>query len=147
MAVLVSDVGNREDRLSIQRALDTDAILVACRELVIVHRQAGDVRGVDGPARCGTACEGNTRVDKLNAVQSDAQAERNIGAGVVHVVALNALVHHAEAAADNSLASAGEVVGKSYARTKGCPVIVDQALRNAVLPGDADSIQVERDAR
>ena len=76
----------------------------------------------------------------------DLEAERNVRAGVVHVVALNALVHDAEAAANDRLAVAGQVIGKAETRTKVRPVIVHEALRNAVLFGDADAVQVERNA-
>ena len=68
------------------------------------------------------------------------------GTGVVHVVALNALVHDAEAAAHDRLAAAGQVIGEAEARTEVRPVIVHQALGNAVLSGDADAVQVERNA-
>src|SRR5207249_1522081 len=66
----------------------------------------------------------------------DVQAERNIGTGIVHVVALDALVHDAKAAANNGLAPAVEVVGKAEARTEGSPVVIHQAFGHAVLAGN-----------
>src|SRR5206468_8791095 len=77
----------------------------------------------------------------------DVQAERNIGTGIVHVVALDALVHDAKAAANNGLAPAVEVVGKAEARTEGSPVVIHQAFGHAVLAGNPDAIQVERNTR
>ena len=74
------------------------------------------------------------------------QAEWNVWSGVVHVVALNALVHDAEPATDNSLAAAAHVVGKSETRTKCCPVIVDQAFGHAVLARDTDAVEIEWNA-
>ena len=71
----------------------------------------------------------------------------DVRAGVVHVVALDALVHHAEAAADNGLAAAGKVIGKADARTKRCPLIIHQTLGNSGrLTRDADTVQIELSA-
>ena len=74
------------------------------------------------------------------------EAERNVRPGIVHVVALNAFVHDAEAAANNRLAAAGQVIGEAEARTEVGPVIVHQTLGYAVLLGDADAVQVQRNA-
>ena len=70
--------------------------------------------GLIGRARCGARGERQSRIVELDGAGSvDLQAERNVGSGVVHVVALNALVHDAEAATNDALAVAGEVVGET----------------------------------
>src|SRR5579872_386826 len=74
------------------------------------------------------------------------EAERDVRTGVVHVVALDAFVHDTEAATNNRLAASTQIIGEPEPRTKVCPVIVHEALRYAVLSGNADAIQVERNA-
>src|SRR5882757_1250437 len=72
------------------------------------------------------------------------QAEWNVRTGIVHVVALNALVHQAETATNNGLASAGDVIGESDTRTERSPVIVHQAFWYAILTGNTNSVEVKR---
>ena len=143
MAALIADVANRQHRLSGNGVLHANAVLVANRQFVIVHGQPGKVGSVNRQC-CGcTRGESKAWVSHLNVSGIDLQAKGNIGTGVVHVVALNALVHDAESAADNSLAPASQIVGKAKTRTEGRPVIVHQTLWNAVLAGYANAVQVE----
>ena len=72
-----------------------------------------------------------------------AGAERHVSTGVVHVVALDALVHGANAAADYVLAAARQVIGETDARAERCPVVGHHAVRVAVHAGDANAIQIE----
>src|SRR5580765_2552608 len=98
--------------------LHTNAPLVADRQLIVVNGKTSDVRSIDRTGSCGTAGECDARVRQSYAVEGDAQAERNVGTGVVHVVALDALVHCAKAAANYGLATASQVIGKADARTE-----------------------------
>src|SRR4029077_6679231 len=61
----------------------------------------------------------------------------------VHVVALDAFVHDAEAAADHGLAIASYIVGKSKTRSEVQPRIVHTPFRNSAYVADANSIQIE----
>src|SRR6185437_11442934 len=104
--------------------LYANAPLVADRKLIVVNGKTSDVRSIDRTASCSAAGKCDARVRQRYAVEGDAQTERDVGAGVVHVVALDALVHCAEAAANHGLAAASQVIGKADARTEGGPVIV-----------------------
>src|SRR5208282_5011119 len=154
MAVLISDVLDAQHGLGAQRVLDTQTVLIACRKFVVVHVQAVDGGGNDwerqasGRRRAGLNAS-RSAVNK-DVVDVGGQAERSIGTGVVHVVALNALVHDAESAADDGLATAGEVISKAKAWTEGRPMIVHKALRDTetavAVTRDADSVQIDRNA-
>ena len=78
-----------------------------------------------------------------NVVQDRMRVERSIRGTVVHIVALNPFIHDAEPTADNRLALAGEVIGKSDTRSESCPVILDQTLRNTVHTTDPDAVLIE----
>src|SRR5438093_13240715 len=121
--------------------LNTEAVLVTRRKLVVVYAEPSYIRGVNRLGCRRTAGKRNTRVRHLHVVEGDAQAERNIGAGVVHFVALDALVHYASAAADPSLPATGEVVCKANSWTTGGPGIVDQTFGNAALARAANTVQ------
>src|SRR5580704_12095746 len=128
--------------------LNSDAPLVADREVVVVNGQPGDAGSVDRQCGGRAGSQRESWVGELDrAWCGDLQAERDVGSGVVHVVALNALIHDAEAATDDGLASTRQVVGKTQSGTKRRPVIAHQALGNSVLARDADSVQVQRNAR
>src|SRR5277367_750828 len=146
MAALVANVSYRQHRLGSESALHAEAPLVADRWLVIANIHACDPSWVNRKSHRRTRRESDTRVSHRYEGGIDLEAERNIRTGVVHVVALNALVHDAESAADNRLAASREVPGKADARTKGIPMIVDEALRYAHLSRDADAVQIERNA-
>src|SRR5258708_7913544 len=105
--------------------LDADAVLVAGRKFVIVYGQARYVCGINRSARFRSGSERDARVCQCDTLEADVQAEGNIGAGIVHVVALDALIHDAKAAADNGLAAASKVIAEPEARSEGCPVIID----------------------
>src|SRR5882762_167564 len=107
MAALVADVIHREHRLGRERVLNAHAILVAYRQFVIGHSQTCDTCRVNRLSRSGTSRDGDTWIVQGNAVESDVQTERNVRTGVIHVVALDALVHDAKSTADNRLAAAG----------------------------------------
>src|SRR5579864_757058 len=145
MATLVADIADGKHGLGAQGALHSDAVLVAGGQFIVVNIQAGDIGRIDGPSRSRTRGKGQAGIGHLDAVQVNLQAKRNVGAGVVHVVALDALVHDAEAAADDGLAGAREVIGKAEARTESGPVVIDKTLGNAVLAGDADAVGVKED--
>ena len=147
MAVLVPDIVDRQNRLRIQRMLYAYAVLIARRKFVVIHGQASNIRGINRPTRCRTGSERYARVIQSDALEADVQTERNVRTGVVHVVALNALVHHAEAAADHRLAAARHVIGKTKTRTKGRPVVVHEPLRNTIFFRNADTIQVQWNTR
>src|SRR5256885_5066687 len=146
MPTLIADITYRQNSLGGKGVLNADAVLVARRQLVIVHCQADDAGCVDRPCSGCPSGEREAWVRHLDVIEADLQTERNVGTGVVHVIALNALVHDAEPTADNCLTAATQVIGKTKTWTEGCPVIVDQALRNPILSGDADSIQVKWNA-
>src|SRR5579859_5015829 len=147
MAVGVANVRHREDGLRAESMLNAQAVLAAGRQLVVGAINAGKARSVDWPNGLSAGFGRNTRIRQLCVVQSDAQAKGNVRAGVVHVVALNALVHEAKTAANDGLAVSGEVIGKAKTRTESCPVVIHQALGNAILSRDADTVQVKRYAR
>src|SRR5271170_2051028 len=146
MATLVAHIIRRQHRLRVQSVLHADAVLVAYGKFVIVYVQAGDARRVNGKNDGGSRGESYTRVVHFHARVIDLEAKGNVRTGVVHVVALNALVHDAESAAYNSLARPCEVISKAQPRTESGPVVVNQALRNAVLARNANAVQIERNA-
>src|SRR5262249_24819997 len=139
-----ADIGDREDALGVQRALDAQAPLIAGRLLVFGKVQTGDVRRIDGQRTGRAGSEREARIVELHRAGSiQLEAEGNVRTSVVHVAALNALVHDAETAAEHGLAVAEEVIGEANAWTEGVPVVVDEALRDPVLAGDADAVQVK----
>ena len=71
---------------------------------VLVDRQARDAGRINSLGRRAAGSKLDARIFKSDAVVRHAEAERNVRTGVVHVVALNAFVHDAEAATNNGLA-------------------------------------------
>src|SRR5580700_5331259 len=127
--------------------LNAEAPLVASGLLVIRFVQARDIRRVDRQNTGGAGCQREPGIVKLHRSRCiDLQAEGNVGSGVVHVVALNALVHDAKAATNDALPVAAEVVGETDTRTEVSPVVVHQALWNTVLLGNSNTVEVERNA-
>src|ERR1700738_4751025 len=106
MTVLVSDIGDSQDRFRVELTLDAYAVLIARGQFVVVYGKPRYVCGVNRAARCRTGRERYARVLQCDTLEPNVQAEGNIRAGVVHIVALNALVHDAKAAADHGLAAA-----------------------------------------
>ena len=114
--------------------------------LVAANVEAGDAGGIDRLGCNRPRGQQHARVFKRYAVIGYVETEGYIGPGVVHVVALNAFIHDAESAAHHGLAGSRDVVGKSDARAERQPVVVDKALRHVILFGDANAIEVERNA-
>src|SRR5580693_4244543 len=146
MTALVADITHRQHSLGAQRMLYANAVLVAYRQLVIVHIQAGDAGSVNRLNRSRASRQGDAGIFHRDAVQTDLQAEGDVSTGVVHVVALDAFVHDAESAADNGFAASRDVIRKAKARTKSGPMVVHEALRYTVLARNADAVQIERHA-
>ena len=118
------------------------AVLIAHRQFVVVAGHASDARHNDRHSKCAAGGKAGVRIGQGHIVEIDCGTERHIGASVIHVVALNALIHHAEATTDNSFAGTAEVISKADAGTEVRPVIVNEALRYAVLAGYADTVEV-----
>src|SRR5262249_39584180 len=86
------------------------------------------------------------RIRQRNAVESGLQITRGIGGAIVHVVALNTLIHGGKSTADDCLAAASQVIGKTKAWPPIVPVVIYETFRNPVLATDPDSILVELNA-
>src|SRR5207248_5118058 len=144
--VLVPHIGNGEDGISPNGLLNPKAVLVTGWHFVLTveahnGRNRDHTRGRNSSATCKSA---NVRIGEKNIVDVQINVERTVGRGIVHVVALNSLIHGAEAAAEHSRAMPGHVEGKSYSWLEGVPSVVHQTLRNSVLSLDTDAIQVGR---
>src|SRR5690242_4098794 len=122
--------------------LNAQAVLITCWIFVVGSVEAGDARSVNRSRGCGARGERQAWVGELRVIHRDVQAEWNVRTSIVHVVALDALIHDAETAADDRLAVAGQIVRKAEPRTKGRPVVIHQAFGHTVLTRDADAIQV-----
>src|SRR5438128_871924 len=127
--------------------LNTSAVLSAGCRLVVIDSQASNVRRLNGLERGrGTGRKQDVWILELHGGQANVQTEGDVWTGIVHVVALNALVHDGESAANDRLAATGQVVCKAEMRTEGRPVVVHQALGYSVLPRSPDSVQVQGNA-
>jgi len=84
------------------------------------------------------------RIGQENTRGTQRVPKRGISGAVIHVVALNALVHQAIAAANNGLATTGKVVSKTKARPEIPPCIVGQPSGDSILASNAHPVQVER---
>src|SRR5580704_14174260 len=101
-AVRVAYVGDAENGSRAELALDADAPLIARRLLVFADSQAGNAGWVNRKSRGCARRKRQVRIHELDwnwGIQLE--AERDVRTGVVHVVALDAFVHDAEAATDN----------------------------------------------
>src|SRR4051812_40049500 len=108
MAVLISDISYRQHRLRAQRSLNTDAVLIADRQFVLLGVQPGDVSDRNRGYECSAGYAAvRIRQENAAAIERDRRTKRNVGTGVVHVVALNALVHGADPATDDRPALPG----------------------------------------
>ena len=150
MAILAANVGQGEHRPRSQCLLDASAELVTYRQFVIVGVDAGDScrqnrQGCRGDGAAVLKVE--SRIGEGNVIQRRVHVARRVDGAVVHIVALNALVHGAKSTADYGFALAGQVIGESDAGAESSPVIVDQAGRNPVLAADANAVRVELHAR
>src|SRR5260370_1003983 len=147
-AVGIADIRRGHDGLGTERVLNANAPLVAEGQFVVGAVQARDASRVDWQSTrraSGQREPGIVEFDRPWCIHL--QTERNVRAGIVHVVALNPFVHHSESAADYGLAGASEVVSEAEARTERRPVVVHKTLGYAVLPGNADSIKVQGNSR
>src|SRR5438046_1071654 len=109
--------------------LNATAVLSAGRRLVIIDGQTSDVGRFNGLERGrGTGRKQDVWILELHSGQANVQTEGDVWTGIVHVVALNALVHDGESTANDRLASTGQVISKAKMRTEGRPVVVHQAL-------------------
>src|SRR5437763_929907 len=70
--------------------------------------------------------------------------KRRVGARAIDVVALDAFVELAEAGAENGFTGTEDIPGKSDARLKREVIVLHDATREVILPGQLDAIQVER---
>src|SRR5262244_2582109 len=130
--------------------LNASAVLSAGWWLVVINRKATGVEvcrldRLEGG--CGTGLKQSTRILQCHAAHAGIQTEWNVRTGIVHVIALNAFVHDAKSAANDCLATTGQVVSKAEPRTEGRPVVVHESPGYAVLSSDADSVQVQRNTR
>src|SRR5258707_264204 len=146
-AIGIADIGDGHHSLSAEGVLYAKAPLVTGRQFVRFPVQTGDAVRFDRQSSGCARFQGEPGIIHFDWPGStDLQAERNVRAGVVHVVTLNALVHDAATAANNGLATAGDVISEPDTRTERSPVIVYQALWYAVLAGNTNSVQIERNA-
>ena len=70
-------------------------------------------------------------------------AKRLVWTTVVHVVTLNAFVHDAEAAADDGLVIAGQIVSKADARAEVVSNNSSPCHSECHSSGDPDAVQIE----
>ena len=148
MPVLIAYVGDRQNGLRTERVLNTSAVLSAGCRLVVIDSQASNVRRLNGLERGRrSGRKQDVWILELHAGQANVQTEGDVWTGIVHVVALNALVHDGESAPNDRLAATGQVISKAKMRTEGRPVVVHQALGYAVLPGSPNAVQVQGNAR
>src|SRR5882757_906994 len=127
--------------------LHAKAPLVTGGQLVRLPVQTGEAGRIDRECKGRSGSEREPRIIHLDRRGGiNLQAERNVWTGVVHVISLNAFVHHAGATTNDRLPLAVEVVCKSDAWTECGPVIVHQALWYTVLTRNTYSVEVERNA-
>src|SRR5256885_12781516 len=145
MAVCIPYILNRENGLGAECVLNAQAPLVAGGQFIIGAIQPSNSGWIDREARGRSRGQGNLWIVHLDRPwRIYVEAERNVRTCVVHVVALDAFVHEAEAAAQNRFSAASKVIGKADARTEGCPMVVHKPLRYSVLSRAPDAIEVQR---
>src|SRR5208337_3030765 len=147
MTGLVAHISYRQYGVPPQLALNTYTVLVDGRQPIIACSQTCETAYRDRAHRCRARRQGKPRVRERYVSEAHALAEGYVAGGVVHVVALFALEHDAEAAAHDGLARAGEIISKADTRTESVPVVLDQPGGGAVLSDDANSIEVEHVAQ
>src|SRR5438874_716075 len=144
LTALVANVHYGQHCPGSELVLNAGAVLVGDGQLVMIHGQAGDVGNGDRSNGLCTVLHERLRVIQRHVAEANVGAERDVRTSVIHVVALDALVHRAEPAAHNRLAGAGQVVGESEPRAKRRPLRIHQTLWNARrLSGNADAVQVK----
>src|SRR5262249_30246835 len=95
----------------------------------------------------GAATNQPRRTIQEDIVHSRRRTEGYVAASVVHVVALNAVIRHAEAAANHGLACTAHVIGKPNTRSKSTPMILDKPLGGPACAVNPKSIGIEQDTR
>jgi hypothetical protein len=149
MPALAADVGQAQNRSGSQSLLNADTVLGARRRLVS-KGNAGNADGKNRQIRRAYRAAGakvETRIGERNVGQRGAGIKGSVRGPVVHIVALNAVVHDAKSAADDRLALAREVIGKTDAWPEGRPVVVGQTLGDSVLTSDPDAVFIELQSR
>src|ERR1039458_8456603 len=126
--------------------LDPNAPLVAGGSLVVCVGHHGDAGRADRRRSRDAGAYTGGRVGEQHVTQVDLIAERHVRRHVIDIVALDALIRAAEAGAYHGLALAGDVPGEADSRRPVVPAVLDQARRDAILAGDADAVQIERNA-
>src|ERR1700721_871688 len=123
---LAPHIGYAQDRLVHQCLLNANAVLVARRRLVIKsdpgyadgkHRQ---IPRANDAARPGL----EARVGEGDIVQCGAGIERSVRRPVVHVIALDAVIHHAKATSHYGFGLPCQVIGETDAWSESGPVVV-----------------------
>jgi len=102
--VLIANVLELENGAGRQRVLHADTVLVANRQLVIRFVEAGDASDCYGRNQRLTVAKLSARIFQLYVAEINVRAERHVRAGIIHVVALDAFIHHTETATENRLA-------------------------------------------
>src|SRR2546423_5236943 len=106
MSILISDIREREHSLSRELLLNTEAVLIAGGILVVFRIQLCDV--IHGyRQRCSTdrgvgLVHTDVRIGERNVAQRYGSAEQVVASGLIHIVALNAFEHDAEATAQHT---------------------------------------------
>ena len=84
-----------------------------------------------------------TGIVKRDAVEGWVRIARGVHGTVIHIVALNAFVHHAESTAYDRLSLTGKVVSTAQPRPPIVPGVVDQTFGDSVYSADPDPVQIE----
>src|ERR1051326_4853297 len=131
--------------------LNSRAVLHAGGWFVVIDIQTAagvEVGRFDGLERgYRTGREQDIRILHLHSACPNVQTEGQVGTGIVHIVALGAVIHDGKSAANDRLTTTGQVVGKAEPRSERRPVVVHKTSGYTVLSRHADSIQVKRNAR
>ena len=125
-----------------QLMLNTEAPVHGARRRIVVL-DAGQARWDTDEVPVAPVLMLVVRVREEHVRRSRLVGERRVQSGVVDVVALNALVEDANAAAENGLAASGQVIGKADARLPGEVAVLDVALRETIDAGFVNAVQIE----
>ncbi len=95
-------------------------------------------------SRCQSGQGAGVGVGEVDVVGGGLVGKRWIQGGVVDIVALDALIEHAEPAAENRLSVAEEVVGKAYSRLESVVIVLDVSAGEAIDAGFLDAVEIKR---
>ena len=98
--------------------LDTDAVLIADGRLVIGVGETGDTADGDGSRKRLTGKQALGRIVDRDVVKGHARGEGLVRADVINIVALDTFIHGSEAAANDGLVIAAEIVSETDARSE-----------------------------